>query len=85
MRPVPRQVVADIQQAAGLDLQAGFLAHLPHEGCGQGLALFDLAAGQAPCPPCVGVLVQQQDAIVLDDDAGHAHMHAANLLHRAIP
>ena len=76
---VAGQVVAHIQQAPRLDLQAGFLSHLAHESGGQGLAFFDLAAGQAPRPAGIGVLVQQQDAVVLDDDAGHSHMLAAAL------
>ena len=48
--PVAGQVIADVQQAAGLDVQAGLLLHLPHQGSGQGLAFLDLAAGQAPRP-----------------------------------
>jgi hypothetical protein len=48
---------------------AGLLAHPPHQGPGQGLAFLDLAARQAPRPPSPGVLVQQQDTAVLDDDA----------------
>ena len=82
VRPVARQMVTDVQQPTGLDLQAGLLAHLPHQGGGEGLAFLDLAARQAPRPPGVSVLVQQQNAIVLDDDAGHAHMHPANILHQ---
>ncbi len=73
---VAGKVVAHLQQPPGLDLQAGLLPHLPHQGSGQGPAVLDLTAGQAPRPPRIRVLVQQQDATVLDDDAGHAHMHS---------
>jgi len=36
MGPVPGQVVADVQQAAWLDIQAGLLSHLPHQRGSQG-------------------------------------------------
>jgi hypothetical protein len=79
MGPVPGQVVADVQQAARLDIQAGLLPHLPHQRGGQGLAVLHLAARQAPRPARISVLVQQQDAVVLDDDPGYAYTHRANL------
>jgi len=79
---VARQVITDIQQPTRLDVQAGFLPHLPHQGRGQGLAVLDLAARQAPRPPGIGVLVQQQDAVIFDNHAGHSHMHPVNLPHR---
>lgn len=79
MSAVPRQVVTHIQEPARLDLQAGFLPHLPDQRFGQGLAVLDLAAGQAPRPPGAGVLVQHKDAVIFDDDAGHSHMHAPTI------
>jgi UTP-glucose-1-phosphate uridylyltransferase len=79
MGPVPRQVVADVQQPARLDIQAGLLPHFPHQRGSQGLAVLHLAARQAPRPARISVLVQQQDAVVLDDNPGHAHTHRANL------
>ena len=81
MSAVAGQMVADIQQPAGLDIQAGLLPHLPDQGGSQSLTLLDLAARQAPGPPGIGVLVQQQDAVVFDDHAGHSHMHPVNLPH----
>jgi len=83
MGAVTGQMVADVQQPAGLDVQAGLLPHLPDQGVSQGLTLLDLAAGQAPGPPGIGVLVQQQDAVVFDDHAGHSHMYPVNLPHRS--
>ena len=85
MCAVTGQIVAYIQKAARLHVQARLLPHLPHQRLCQGLAFLDLAAGQAPRPPGIRVLVQQQDAVVLDDDAGHSHMHRGSLSHRSIP
>jgi hypothetical protein len=84
MSAVARQVITHVQEAAGLDVQAGFLPHLPHQGRGQGLAFLDLTAGQAPGPAGISVLVQQQDAVVFDDNASHAHMHPDTLPHRFV-
>jgi hypothetical protein len=79
---VTRQVITDIQQPARLDVQAGFLPHLPHQRSGQGLTVLNLAAGQAPRAPGIGVLVEQQDPVVFDNQAGHAHMHRGSLPQR---
>ena len=74
------QVVADVQQPADGHLDPGLLAHLPDQGAAEGLTFLDLPTGQRPCSPAARVLVEQKDAIVLNDDSGDPNMHAPNLL-----
>lgn len=74
MGAVARQVIADVEQPAGRYLDTGLLAHLPHQRLGQALPGLDLPTGQGPRPACVGVLVEQQDLVVLDDDSGHPNV-----------
>lgn len=73
------QVIAHIQQPAHLDVEAGLLTHLPGQGRGQRLAFLDLAARQRPGTAGVGVLVEQQQVAVLDDDAGDSDLHSGNV------
>jgi hypothetical protein len=73
------QVIAHVQQAADLDFESGLLAHLPHQCIGQRLTLLDLAAGQGPRPSGIGVLVEQKDVVVLDDDSCDPNFHLGNL------
>lgn len=63
-----------VEQPAALDLDAGLLPHLPDQGLGQRLAVLDLAARQAPGTRAVGVLVEQQNLLVLDADTGHTRV-----------
>ncbi len=67
------QVIADIQQPTGLDVDAGLLTHLPHQRGSQGLPMLDLPAGQRPGPAGAGVLIEQKDLLVIDDNGGDAH------------
>ena len=62
-----------------LDLDARLFPHLTDQSLLQGLAVLDLASGQGPPPGPLGVLVQQQNRVVLDDDARYARMHPATL------
>lgn len=72
-------MIADVQEPAEGDLDAGLLAHLPDQGVGEGLALLDLPSRQRPGPAGVGVLVEQQNLVVLDHDPGDANLHPPNL------
>jgi hypothetical protein len=63
---VRSNVITQEEQPADLDLDAGLLAHFPGQCLGQGLAGLQLAAGQRPAPRAVGVLIEQQDLLVLD-------------------
>ena len=74
------QVVADVQQPAHGHLDPGLLAHLPDQSAAEGLTFLDLPTGQRPCSPAARVLIEQKDAIVLNDDSGDPNMHAPNLL-----
>jgi hypothetical protein len=80
-----RQVVADVQQPAHGHLDPGLLAHLPDERGTEGLTFLDLPAGQRPRPPAAGVLLEQKDLIVLNDDSGNPNMHALNLPQETSP
>jgi hypothetical protein len=73
------QIVADVQQPTDCHLDPGLLAHLPDQRGTEGLTFFDLPAGQRPGPPAARVLVEQKDAIILDDDSGDPNMHGPNL------
>ncbi|GGU89929.1 hypothetical protein GCM10010182_00450 [Actinomadura cremea] len=64
------EVVADVQQPSRFDGQAGLFPHLPDEGVGERLPVLDLSARERPGSAGVGVLVQQQDPAVLDQDRG---------------
>jgi hypothetical protein len=74
-----RQMIAHVQQTAHLHLQAGLLTHLPDQRGGQGLALLDLPARQRPRPAGIGVLVEQQNAAVLNDNPSDPNFHPGNL------
>jgi hypothetical protein len=74
------QVITHVQQPPRLDHQAGLLADLPHERRAERLPMLDLAAGQRPRPAGVGVLVEQQDLIALDDDGGHPNVQHSRTL-----
>lgn len=74
------QVVAHVEETADLDVQPGLFVHLPHQGVGQALANLDLPSGKRPGPLGVGVLVEQQQTVVLDENAGDAYdLHPGNL------
>jgi hypothetical protein len=80
-----RQIVADVKEPAHGHLDPGLLAHLPDQCGTEGLTFLNLPAGQRPGPPAAGVLVEQKDAIVLNDDSGDTNMHALNLPQEASP
>jgi sulfatase-modifying factor enzyme 1 len=80
-----RQIVADVQEPAHSHLDPGLLTHLPGQRGTEGLTFFDLPAGQRPGPPAAGVLVEQKDVIVLNDDPGDPNMHALNLPQETSP
>lgn len=74
------QVVAQVQQPADADVDAGLLPHLPRQRVAERFALLDLSARQGPGAAGVGVLVQQQNPVVLDEDAGHPYLqHLGNV------
>jgi len=73
-----RSGVADSRADVGR-LNPGLLAHLPDQCAAEGLALLDLAARKRPGAPGPGVLVQQQDLVILDDDSGNPDIHSPNL------
>ncbi len=77
------QVVAHVQEPARLHVDACLLAHLPHQGVADGLARLDLPAGQRPGAASVGVLVQKQNLVVLDDDAGDTYLHPGTVPRQA--
>jgi hypothetical protein len=60
-------------------LNPGLLAHLPDQCAAEGLALLGLAARKRPGAPGPGVLVQQQDLVILDEDSGNPNIHSQNL------
>ncbi|OLT34379.1 hypothetical protein BJF79_07370 [Actinomadura sp. CNU-125] len=70
------QVVTDVQQPARFDVQASLLPHLPDERVGERLPMLDLPTRKRPGPPGVGVLIQQQDPAVLDDDGSNSDSDA---------
>ena len=73
------QVIADVQQAADLHLDPSLFAHLLRQRGAERLTLLDLPARQRPGTAAAGVLVEQQDLIVFDDDSGDPNMHSPNL------
>ena len=67
--------IAHVQQITDPDLQTGLLGDFPLQGLLDRLAGLDLPARQRPRPVAFGVLVQQQDPVILDHDCGNAHIH----------
>ncbi len=82
MNNVRPNVITYVQHPADLDNDAGLLPDFPHQRLGEGLAILDLPAGKAPGAIAIGVLVQQQNPVVLDDDPGYADMHPATVASR---
>jgi len=62
-------VRVDADQALGLDLEAGLLPDLADDGPGDGLADLHRAAGDRP-QLVVAAAVQQDPAVLVDDDRG---------------
>jgi hypothetical protein len=73
-----RQVIAKIQEPSDLDVQTGFLAHLPYQRFSEGFAFFQSPSGERISAEA-SLLAEQQDAIFFDHHPGDANLHAANL------
>ena len=62
---------AHAKQGGGPDLEAGFLAQLAPEGCGESLAASGETAWQAPLLACPEAVFEKEDAaLFVEDNAG---------------